>query len=291
MLGSSSPAPGRRRARPTASRPCPRRDRPRRRGNVGRWRRPARRQQVEVDPAVQHALPEVAVHVGVVAVLVPQPRAAARRYSPRRSGGTAESSQPGAVIGLAGRPSRSRPGPTRGPSTACASSSGSSYGVASASGSRRFELVDETARGARRTRRRSSPPNSTSRKPRPGGSRPRASGWMSRWRTSRTSRSSIPSQAMQPDSMTARHVVGGGVDIRVADGDERPPGRAVDEAQLGLENGHERRLAADEGAGDVEAVLRQQRSAGCSPDTRRGMSGKRARISSAYRSRIRRMPR
>ena len=67
--------------------------------------------------------------------------------------------------------------------------------------------------------------------------------------------------ALQRDGPVLEHrrqVVGGLVDVRVAEHHQGAGGRAGDQVHRGLEHGDERALAADQGAGDVPAVLGQQ---------------------------------
>jgi hypothetical protein len=55
-----------------------------------------------------------------------------------------------------------------------------------------------------------------------------------------------------------RHVVACLVDARIAEHEKRARGRAVNEAHLRLQDGAKRPLAANDGAGDVEALLGQE---------------------------------
>ena len=57
----------------------------------------------------------------------------------------------------------------------------------------------------------------------------------------------------------ARHGVGGAVHAGVAEHDQGPLRQHLDQLEPGAQHGDQRRLAADEQAGDVEAVLGQQR--------------------------------
>ena len=68
----------------------------------------------------------------------------------------------------------------------------------------------------------------------------------------------MPSQAIGPWSHHLGHVVGGLEDRRVPEDQQRAARRLVDRWTVRLEDRRARALAADQGAGDVEAVLGQQ---------------------------------